>query len=723
MDQASASAAADAATITTAPLAHPEREHRDTEGTGDGSSHNLSQAGQGGMQDGDKAGTHAQDDGDDDNEQPAAKKRRTSTKGKSTARVKGKKGKLSRFLAMPLDILIEIAQHVDPPTLLAMSRTNQLMYNLFARRSAAPIWAAVRRNVDFPDLEATDLSETQLASLVYDRNCHLCGRGRASIVDYSLRIRWCKPCQRANLVREGDIERQKPAVHVHKLALACSFFTLHSGKNRNTARDRYYCLSQANVEGDRLYKLAWAKNDDLNDALLLDSSRAKPRTAEEILYADPTSLNLVEKYVVDRRGLVKLVQEDAAALVKWDGATSSEREEAYANSRVLRGRKAVVKQELLVMGYADADIVLGYRSPITKIISEPTLPEQLSDEDWDSLMPTIIEDADRCRVERLDLERIWRIWRRHDALRPRYSFMRSTGNDQIRLSIPSWANFRLLPSVERLWVPEGDVVSDEQWQAALPSILADLDTARRVLKVGYARHLVQSLVGAGAISDASLVDKLEKPEKPLKPTGILFDATDFGDFGAFARFEREMDRMYSDGPDGFLDFGDMADGVDEADLDALLSQAVATFIHAGSGEQATLVPHPDIVRKLDEYGGFQPEDISGDQPQPPSVQFVQQQLDVLKRAGLPNHRSSIAKLEELGPVFECYGCDADGKSGSLSWSEMIHHACKIHPKVYAASDSNRPATVPEIRLSTSTYPTFPGPPSTTTTVAADLVAA
>lgn len=41
-----------------------------------------------------------------------------------------------------------------------------------------------------------------------------------------------------SLVREGDIERQKPAVRGHKLALACSFFTLHSGKNRNTARDR-----------------------------------------------------------------------------------------------------------------------------------------------------------------------------------------------------------------------------------------------------------------------------------------------------------------------------------------------------------------------------------------------------------------------------------------------------------------------------------------------------
>ncbi|GAA5913580.1 hypothetical protein JCM8208_003978 [Rhodotorula glutinis] len=266
-----------------------------------------------------------------------------------------------------------------------------------------------------------------------------------------------------------------------------------------------------------------------------------------------------------------------------------------------------------------------------------------------ALTGRIIDHAEGRRFERLDRERVWRIWRRHDALKPRYSVLRSTGDDELRLSVPSWANFRLLPSVENLWIPERDVVSDEQWQAALPSVLADLDTARRVLKVGYARQIVQSLIGSGAVTDSSLVDKLQQPKHVRKASGTLFGEADFGEVG---RVERHFAFVFSDGPDGFLDFGDTADGVNEADL-------------GPAGDARPL--------------------------RTPSVQFVRQQLDVLKRAGLPNHRSSIAKLEELGPVFECHGCDADGKSGSLSWSEMVHHACKFHNDIYAASDNNRPA--------------------------------
>jgi hypothetical protein len=39
------------------------------------------------------------------------------------------------------------------------------------------------------------MNEIQYASLVYDRNCHLCGRGRSVMVDYCLRVRWCKACR------------------------------------------------------------------------------------------------------------------------------------------------------------------------------------------------------------------------------------------------------------------------------------------------------------------------------------------------------------------------------------------------------------------------------------------------------------------------------------------------------------------------------------------------
>ncbi|GAA5928993.1 hypothetical protein JCM3775_006706 [Rhodotorula graminis] len=355
-------ATTDATRDTADALARPERERDDHEREDAGSSNSLFQASKRDKGDGDKDNTHAQDD-DQHDAQLAAKKRRistTATKAKGTARVKGKKGKLSTFLAMPLDLLVEVAQHTDPPTLLAMSRTNKLMHNLFARRSAAPIWAAVRRNVDFPELEATDLSEMQLASLVFDRNCHLCGRGRAVIVDYALRIRWCKSCERANLVRETDLQRLK----LHRLAPACSFLTFHSGKNRIVG-SAYYCVAQLRAVSDHLFKLE-AEDDKLHAELALGMPRAAPRPMREIMWADPTALSLVEKHVVECRHLPDQVQEDAAALVKWDGATPLAREAALVAADQLRYRKDFM--------------IIRRGSPILELIREPTLPVLLSDE-------------------------------------------------------------------------------------------------------------------------------------------------------------------------------------------------------------------------------------------------------------------------------------------------------------------------------------------------------
>lgn len=73
-----------------------------------------------------------------------------------------------------------------------MSRANKMMHSVFASRSAAPIWAIARENVYLPDLEAPDKTDMQLASLIWERECHICGRGRAVIVDYCIRKRWCK---------------------------------------------------------------------------------------------------------------------------------------------------------------------------------------------------------------------------------------------------------------------------------------------------------------------------------------------------------------------------------------------------------------------------------------------------------------------------------------------------------------------------------------------------
>lgn len=70
----------------------------------------------------------------------------------------------------------------------------------------------------------------------------------------------------------------------------------------------YWCLSQVNAETDRLYELE-VEDDEKHNALALNIPRAEARSMHEILQADPTALSLVEKYVVERRRLFKIVQE------------------------------------------------------------------------------------------------------------------------------------------------------------------------------------------------------------------------------------------------------------------------------------------------------------------------------------------------------------------------------------------------------------------------------
>jgi hypothetical protein len=67
------------------------------------------------------------------------------------------------------------------------------MRSLFASKEKSQgLWNIVKRSVGFPALKSTDINDLQLMSLIYDRDCHRCGTGRAVIVDYYVRKRWCK---------------------------------------------------------------------------------------------------------------------------------------------------------------------------------------------------------------------------------------------------------------------------------------------------------------------------------------------------------------------------------------------------------------------------------------------------------------------------------------------------------------------------------------------------
>ncbi|GAA5916223.1 hypothetical protein JCM8208_003911 [Rhodotorula glutinis] len=643
--------------------------------------------------------------GAESDDEPVRKKARTSassttTATKSTTKTKikgkgrGRAGKLSAFLAMPLDILVEISRHLDPPSLLSMSRSNKMMRGVFAHRSAAPIWAIVRGNVDLPALEATDLSEMAFASLVFERNCHLCGRGRASIVDYALRVRWCKTCQRANL--DNPSRLRKKIDGMHPKTLECSLFTNRSATGRGRSKNSYYCAPHAQAVSDKLHELDAQTSRTSAKKVKKRKAQVKVEDGDEIK-ADEVVVNGLEAYVEQRREIVAASQKDAAALVQWERSSLSSRKETGDAAR--KARRDAITARLLSLGYDEADCAHLVWSSVSNLVDQPT---QLTDTIWNRISPKIIEQMEAEKANRLFHKRMRELYGRLEALKPRYAALHALQIDEAHTTFPSYIVFSLLPSVEPFWFFDDADTSDEAWDTALPVIVEEVDVARRVIKVGYARKLVEVFVEAGAPVDAALVKKLEAPTEPIQSSGVLIGTLEG---------ESVYNYTHHNLMRATIDLGDTAVAVTDGEFDGVFSQLVAAFSVVGYTRVGSRQHFPAVHQALRSVGLSALVDGATSLPSA----LVKQILDVLKRAGLPNDQSSTAKLEALGPVFVCHGCHRGRFSSrfivarlntpeSLGWNDILNHALQMHMYDYSYGTLSS-----EIRLTSSTYP--PDPPA------------
>lgn len=262
---------------------------------------------------------------------------------------------------------------------------------------------------------------------------------------------------------------------------------------------------------------------------------------------------------------------------------------------------------------------------------------------------------------------------RYIALSRRYVELFTAQQGEALPTFPSCEVFSTLPHVEPLWVPEGAEMTDEAWDAALPAILEDVDQARRAVKVGFARRLAGVLAQTRAAVDDVLAKKLEAPAEPVNRTAALLRATSDAHGPG-------LDFAYSVYGNVAIDLGDTADTVTDAEIEGLFSQLVARFATNGRDGYKHCY-FPDVCANDFGHGFTGPVSSSWG----PSLTLVKQVLDVLERTGLSNDRSSEAKLEALGPVFECHWClssrqpseyisptiPARLKREGLLWSEMV----------------------------------------------------
>ncbi|KAG9079793.1 hypothetical protein FRC06_007455, partial [Ceratobasidium sp. 370] len=112
----------------------------------------------------------------------------------------GTKGKLLGVLSLPVEVFTEIASHLAPPDIIALSRSNKFFHGLLLDRSAAHIWGLALQNVPGLPPCPKDLCQPQYAALIYSKHCSICAAPVVKPMDPYLNVRLCNGCRENHLI-------------------------------------------------------------------------------------------------------------------------------------------------------------------------------------------------------------------------------------------------------------------------------------------------------------------------------------------------------------------------------------------------------------------------------------------------------------------------------------------------------------------------------------------
>ncbi|KAL5501285.1 hypothetical protein ACEPAH_8545 [Sanghuangporus vaninii] len=129
---------------------------------------------------------------------------------------KGDLGKLSRILDLPVEVFCHIATYLRPLDLLYLARTSRELRGFLMSRSSKSIWNASILAIGMPSCPV-DLSAPQYANLYFEKDCHACGRSRATYCVNTLRIRLCNDCHGLNIIQGKKLAEDAFGVDVSRI--------------------------------------------------------------------------------------------------------------------------------------------------------------------------------------------------------------------------------------------------------------------------------------------------------------------------------------------------------------------------------------------------------------------------------------------------------------------------------------------------------------------------
>ncbi|GAA5896549.1 hypothetical protein JCM8208_004231 [Rhodotorula glutinis] len=444
----------------------------------------------------------------DEDDQPR-KKARKPAKAKQSKQKKGT-GKFEILKTLPVEKITEIFSHLYPNDLLALSKVNKQYRALLTAKSSSRLWKAARDKLELPDLVTDNFGEIQYASLIFERECQLCGVNNNASVEPRLRIRYCKSCRTKEIVELSSLKRLHPDVLIKLHPRAQNVVLKSNGKVLLSDLYRADVILRDLEDQDEDSDIAEGGLKPVPESSAASSSsrRRSTRTSSSKKWTtrqgkdsddedDSTSrfTRRVDEYVVERSALFDEVEKHTVDImtacsvakqhlheVKWHG---------HGQPAVERdpNREPTLRQKILDLdlGYVDTDFWGPWWT--SKLVRSP---DPLTDEEWVRVKPKLLKLLDRHKKAEakraLALQQAICQSQRQSGLRPFYDKLYKSLDKSARPFVPLFGDFLLLPSVKPLWAGDDDV-SEQAWTDALDDIKEDLEQFRLDLVV-HVRELI-----------------------------------------------------------------------------------------------------------------------------------------------------------------------------------------------------------------------------------------
>ncbi|GAA6033998.1 hypothetical protein JCM8097_000641 [Rhodosporidiobolus ruineniae] len=415
---------------------------------------------------------------------PTPKKRSRSAASSSSSKKRKYGGKLELFQAVPVDVLHEIAFHLDPLSLLRLSRSSKRLHALFASKSTEPLWRSVLEYAGLPKLQAPDMNPMRIVVLTLARDCMACGGGNALQVRWDFRVRVCARCKHSPFDWPDGI-KCKHALH------PATFDTL--------PRYGQYFIPHVLARSAELDKLSAAQ------------------TAELAPYWEE---------------IAKASTADYSALKYWESVTSALR--VKTADEVKRVRRQEIEARLAQLGFASADIQ-AMINDTTKTGHKLVLqPKPLTDRIWQNLERQLVPLVEHQRDARLASEATSRRNARRLALLPFYHAALASLPSSEQEVFPPFFHLTEEPSLRLLWEGEDATASEAAWDAALA------DTSLLRASVRFKANLMEEVQRASQ-NTSGFVDRLPAE---LHPSFVFVDFSS-SSAAELAEAERELDAILS----------------------------------------------------------------------------------------------------------------------------------------------------------------------------------